>query len=45
MSIERLIEKIKGLSREDITLALAHEFNSTDALTKAINDKVRGLEN
>lgn len=40
MSIERLIEKIKGLSREDITLALAHEFNSTDALTKAINDKL-----
>lgn len=40
MSIERLIEKIKGLSREDITLALVHEFNSTDALTKAINDKL-----
>lgn len=40
MSIERLIEKIKGLGRDDVMTALAHEFNSTDALIEAINDKL-----
>lgn len=40
MSIEGLIKKIKGLSRDDIRKALAYQFNSTDTLIEKINDKL-----
>ncbi|MHA9731683.1 hypothetical protein [Lactiplantibacillus plantarum] len=40
MSIERLIKKIKVLSRDDIRDALTYKFNSADTLIEKINDKL-----